>query len=74
MSKIIELDTQIGNLNVELGRKSELIEDMNGRFKSDAAKGIHYFDEQEAMTYFGELLRDKEDKLKYLASKMDDLR
>jgi len=55
-------------LNLEIGRKSLIIEDLNSRLKENQKKETLYLDESEAINFFSELLKEKETLIKKLSS------
>lgn len=73
VAKIVELETSINQLNVEIGRKSQLIETQNEKFRENQKKETMYLDESEAINFFSELLKDKDSQIKKLQSKLDSL-
>lgn len=73
VSKIIEMETSINHLNLEIGRKAQIIEDLNERLKLNQKKEMLYLDESEAINFFSDLIKEKDLAIKKLSSKIDTL-
>lgn len=73
VSKIIELETSINHLNLEIGWKSQLIEDLNEWLKLNQKKETLYLDESEAINFFSELVKEKDLTIKKLQQRIDTL-
>lgn len=72
VNRIIDLEAQISALNVELGDKSRLNEELQERLQSEEKKETCYFDENDSINFFSALIKEKEEKIKSLSKKLGE--
>lgn len=60
VSKIIELESAVNQANIEIGKKSQIIDELDGRLKDNSRKETLYIDESEAINFFSDLLKEKD--------------
>ena len=72
VNRIIDLEAQISALNVELGSKSKLNEDLEERLQSEEKKETCYFDENDSINFFSSLIKEKDEKIKALQKRLGE--
>jgi hypothetical protein len=70
VNRIIELEEQISDLNLEIARKGELNEELQKKLQHQEEKETDCFDENEALNFFSTLIKQKDDKLRAYAQKL----
>ena len=73
LNQIIELETQISTLNKEISDHIEQEKGLNERLDKDKNNQMHYFDETKAIDFFTALLKEKDEQIKLLDSKIVQL-
>ncbi len=66
VSKIVDQETQINSLNLEIGLKEKTIEGLNAKFGELCKKETQYLDREEAVNFFSELLKEKDEEIQSL--------
>lgn len=71
VQRIIQLESQVTNLNIEIGQKQKEVEAANTRIKEFGKKEVGYLDESEAINFFSELIKEKDCEIQKLSRKLN---
>lgn len=71
VNRILKLEAQISALNLEIARKGELNEELQKKLQDQEKKETFCFDENEALTFFSTLIKQKDEKLRTYAQKLE---
>ena len=73
VQRILELETQVNQLNIEVGRKAQLVEAANAKVEEFGKKETLCLAESEVITFFSELLKEKDDQLSRKNRQLDTM-
>mmetsp|Transcript_23053 Transcript_23053/g.20472 ORF Transcript_23053/g.20472 Transcript_23053/m.20472 type:complete len:286 (+) Transcript_23053:27-884(+) len=72
VNRIIDLETQISTLNYEVEQKSQLSERLQGKLLGQNKREVVSFDESQSLEFFANLIKEKDDKIKFLNRKVNE--